>query len=129
MIALDRHEHEPAGLVQGPEADPVLGVERRLPEGEDHVSLARGVELEMGRLAWLHHAVLVMLDEDEVLKAGEVDGVGSVLLGLLVVHLGYKLAFLHVSVEVQGVMPVLSLNQEVLDKVHISPIVKQVPRK
>ena len=34
VVALDLHEHEPAGLVQGLEADPVLGVERRLPERE-----------------------------------------------------------------------------------------------
>ena len=68
-----------------------------------------------------------MLDQNKVLEAGEVDGVGGILLSFLVVHLGYELALLHVGVEVKWVMPVLSLHQKVLDKVHISTIVKQVP--
>ena len=70
---------------------------------------------------------LIMLDHDKVLKAGEVDGVGGVLLGLFVVHLGDELALLDVCVKVKGVVPVLGLHQEVLDKVNIGAVVQQVP--
>ena len=89
-------------------------LENTILEREDDVALARGVELEVRGLPRLDHAVLVVLHHDEVLEAGEVDGVGLVLDCLLVVDLRDELALLHVGVEVQGVVPVLGLHQDVL---------------
>ena len=52
-------------------------LETTILEGEDDVALARGVELEVGGLPRLHHAVLVVLDHDKILKSGKVHSVGS----------------------------------------------------
>ena len=101
--------------------------ETTILEREDDVALARGVELEVGGLPRLDHAVLVVLHHHEVLEAGEVDGVGLVLDSLLVVDLRDELALLHVGVEVQGVVPVLRLHQETLHEVHIGAVVQKIP--
>jgi len=49
-------------------------------------------------------------DHDKVLEQSEIDGVGGVLLRLLVVDLGDEAALLHVFVRVEGVVPVLRLH-------------------
>ena len=68
-----------------------------------------------------------MLHHHEVLQAGQVDGVALVLDGLLVVDLGNEETFLDVGVEMKGIVPVLSLDENVLDKVNIGPIVEKIP--
>ena len=98
-----------------------------MPERLEDVGLAWNVELEVRGLPGLDHRVLVVLHHHEVLQAGEVDGVALVLHGLLVVDLRNEETFLHVSVEMKGIMPVLSLDQDVLHKVNIGPVVEEVP--
>ena len=127
MVSLHSEEVKPPSLVESFEANPVLGVERRLPERLEDVGLAWNVELEVRGLPGLDHRVLVVLHHHEVLQAAEVDGVALVLHGLLVVDLRNEKTFLHVSLEVKGIMPVLSLDQDVLDKVNIGPVVEKVP--
>ena len=73
--------------------------------------------------------VLVVLHHHEVLQAGEVDGVALVLHGLLVVDLRNEETFLHVGLEVEGIVPVLGLDQDVLHKVHVGPVVEEVPEQ
>ena len=60
-------------------------------------------------------------------QTGEVDGVGLVLDGLLVVDLSNELALLDVGVEVEWVVPVLGLHQDVLHEVNIGAVVEEVP--
>ena len=127
MVSLDCQEVKSPSFVQSFEANPVLGVERSLPERLEDVGLARDVELEVGGLPGLHHRVLVVLHHHEVLQAGQVDGVALVLDGLLVVDLGNEETFLYVGVEMKGIMPVLSLDEDVLDKINIGPIVEKIP--
>ena len=124
---LNIEEMEPSRLIQGLEADAVLDIDRRLPEGQDHVGLAGRVELKVLGLSWFDHPVLVVLHQHKVLKGGKVDGIGLVLDGLLVVDLRDELALLHVGVKVQRIVPVLGLNQDVLDKVNVGAIVEQIP--
>merc|ERR550539_955941 len=127
MVSLHSEEVKSPSLVQSSQANPVLSVERSLPERLEDVGLAWNVELEVRGLPGLDHRVLVVLHHHEVLQAAEVDGVALVLDGLLVVDLRNEETFLHVSVEMKGIMPVLSLDQDVLHKVNIGPVVEEVP--
>ena len=127
MIALHLHQVESASLIQALESYPVLGVERRLSERKDDGGLARNIELKVRGLSGLHHAVLVVFDHHEVLQRGEVDGVGGVLVRLLVVDFRNELALLDIGLEMERVVPILSLDKEVLDKVNIGSIVEQIP--
>merc|ERR1719209_2025899 len=127
VVPLNIEEMEPSRFIQGLEADTVLDIDRRLSEGQDHIGLAGGVELKVLRLSWFDHPVLVVLHQHKVLKGGEVDGICLVLLGLLVVDLRNELALLHVRVKVRGVVPVLGLDQDLLDKVNVGAIVEQIP--
>merc|ERR1719189_2695693 len=101
---------KPSRLIKGFEADPVLDIDGRLPQGQDDVGLARGVEFKVLRLSWLNHPVLVVFNHHKVLKGGKVDSIGLVLHGLLVVDLRDELALLHISVKVKRVVPILGLN-------------------
>ena len=127
MIALHLHQVESASLIQALESYPVLGVERRLSERKDDGGLARNIEFKVRGLPGLHHAVLVVFDHHEVLQRGEVDGVGGVLVRLLVVDLRNKLALLDIGLEMERVVPILGLDKEVLDKVNIGSIVEKIP--
>ena len=124
---LNIEEMEPSRFIQGLEADAVLDIDRRLPEGQDHVGLAGRVELKVLGLSWFHHPVLVVLHKHKVLKGGQVDGIGLVLDGLLVVDLRNEETFLHVSLEVKGIVPVLGLDQDVLHEVNVGSVVEKVP--
>ena len=77
MVSLHFKEMKFSSLVQRLETDPVLGVDGRLPQWKDDVRLARRVELKVGALPRLHHAVLVVLHHHEILKSGKVHSVRS----------------------------------------------------
>ena len=66
VVSLHRQEVKLPRLVQGLEADPVLGVDGALPQWLEHVRLAGVVELKVPGLAGLHHGVLVVLHHHEV---------------------------------------------------------------
>merc|ERR1719209_2256594 len=127
VVSLNIEEMKPSRFIEGLETDAILDIDRRLPEGQDHVGLAGRVELKVLGLSWFDHPVLVVLHQHKVLKAGKVDGIGLVLDGLLVVDFCDELALLHVSGKVERVMPVLGLNQDLLDKVNIGAVVEQIP--
>merc|ERR550539_2179415 len=127
MVSLHSEEVKPPSLVQSSQANRVLSVERSLPERLEDVGLAWNVEFKVRGLPGLDHRVLVVLHHNEVLQAAEVDGVALVLDGFLVVDLRNEETFLHVSVEMKRIMPVLSLDQDVLHKVNIGPVVEEVP--
>merc|ERR1719209_1582094 len=120
-VPLNIEEMEPSRFIQGLQADAVLDIDRRLSEGQDDVGLARRVELKVLRLSGFDHPVLVVLHQHKVLKGGKVDGIG------LVLDFCDELALLHVSVKVERVMPVLGLNQDLLDEVNVGAIVEQIP--
>jgi len=129
MIPLYGELMERALLVQSLQTNPVLQIDRRLPQWQNDIRLSGGVELEVRALPGLHHRILIVLDHDEVLQLGEVDGVGLVLDGLLVVELGDEDAFVHVGLEMEGVVPVLGLDEEALYEVNIGAIVEHFPHK
>ena len=58
MISPDFDENESAGLVELFEADPVLGVDLRLPERDDLGVRAGGIKLEEHRVFGEHDRVL-----------------------------------------------------------------------
>merc|ERR1719234_1110506 len=127
MVSLNIKEMKPSSFIQGLESDAVLNIDWRFPERQDDIGLAGGVELKVLGLSWFDHPVLGVLHQHKVLEGGQVDGVARVLHGLLVVDLRNELALLHVSVKVERVMPVLGLNQDLLDKVDVGAVVEQVP--
>merc|ERR1719400_1482463 len=87
------------------------------------------VELKVLRFSWFHHSVLVVLHHHKVLERGEVHSIRLILLSLLVVDLRDELALLHVGVKVERVMPILSLDKDLLDnvaeEVHLSRALRE----
>ena len=110
MIPGDAVEVQPPRLIQHPQPNPILDVDRRFFERQDDRRLARHVELEMLGFLGLDHGVRLVHDHDKVLQLAEVLCVGGVLRLLLVVDLGDESTFLHVRVKVQRVVPVLGLD-------------------
>ena len=110
MIPGDAVEVQPPRLIQHPQPNPILDVDRRFFERQDDRRLARHVELEMLGFFGLNHGVRLVHDHDKVLQLAEVLCVGGVLRLLLVVDLGDESTFLHVRVKVQRVVPVLGLD-------------------
>ena len=104
----DGEVHESAGLVEGPEADPVLGVDGGLREGLYVLVLAGVVERKVLRLDGLHRGVLAEHDHDEVFELGEVLGEGGVeVVRVFVINHADELRVVHVEFVVQRVVPVL----------------------
>ena len=111
MIPGDAVEVQPPRLIQHPQPNPILDVDRRFFERQDDRRLARHVELEMLGFLGLDHGIRLVHDHDKVLQLAEVLCVGGVLRLLLVVDLGDESTFLHVRVKVQRVVPVLGLDK------------------
>ena len=111
MIPGDAVEVQPPRLIQRPQPNPILDVDRRFFERQDDRRLARHVELEMLGFLGLDHGVRLVHDHDKVLQLAEVLCVGGVLRLLLVVDLGDESTLLHVRVKVQRVVPVLGLDK------------------
>ena len=110
MIPGDAVEVQPPRLIQRPQPNPILDVDRRFFERQDDRRLARHVELEMLGFLGLDHGVRLVHDHDKVFQLAEVLCVGGVLRLLLVVDLGDESTLLHVRVKVQRVVPVLGLD-------------------
>ena len=114
-------------FIQCLKPDAAFHIDWRLSQGKDDVRLARCVELKVLRFSWFHHSVLVVLHHHKVLERGEVHSIRLILLSLLVVDLRDELALLHVGVKVERVMPILSLDKDLLDKVNVGAVVEEIP--
>merc|ERR1719450_813064 len=126
MVSFNTEKVKSSGLIKCLESNSVFCVDGRLPQGLNNISLTRVVKLKMSRLSRFHHAVLVMLDQDKVFQLRKVDGIRSILLSFLIVDLSNEETLLYICVKVKGIMPILSLDQEVLDKLHICAIVEKI---
>jgi hypothetical protein len=114
-------------LIHGFQTNSVFGVDWRISQRQDFFGLAWSVILKMLRLLWLHLCVLIVLDHDKVIQLVQVDCIGCILYSLLVVDFSNKLAFFHICIKIKWIMPILSLDKEILDKVNICTIAKKIP--